>query len=364
MRTDTFKEDNVGLMKRLGVGVLIAGMVLALGPRSGVTARSAQDYAINQTVSVNVDALNLRANPRLDGVVLSVLGFGTTGTVVDAPVTADGYTWYAITVGDLQGWVASAFLVAADDGGANAPDFEGGDGVRVTALSLNVRDAPGLDGTVFTTVSEGTVFAIASLPTPADGFTWYLVHSLGIALPLDGNLGWVAAEFLAFDPGVTGCEGRGPCPTGLEPGDGARVVTNTLNFRDAPGLSSNVIAVLDQGTVGVVAEGRDYLDGYGWIAITTNAHGTGWVARDFIVGDPSVVGSPEFAAGTSVQVIGGALNLRSGPTIDNDVEAMIADGATLTVEDGPILSDGYTWYRVTSDAYGTGWAAGEFLSAS
>lgn len=366
MRTDTFKEDLVELTKRLIVGVIIATLMSSLVPGLGVSAESAQDYAVNETVSVNVDALNLRANPRLDGNVLSVLSFGTTGVVVDAPVDADGYRWYAITVGDLQGWIASAFLIATGSGGDGGvdPGFDMGDGVRVTALSLNVRTTPGLDGTVFATYYEGETFSVLSEPVARDGYTWYQLFNFGFPLSPSGEAGWVAGEFLAFDPGVSLCEGQGPCPTGLEPGDGARVVTNALNLRDAPGLASNVVAVLDQGTVGVIAEGLTFLDGYAWIAITTNANGTGWVARDFIVGDPSVVGSPEFAAGTAVEVTGGALNLRSGPTIANDVEAVMADGTTLTVEDGPILSDGYAWYQVTSDTYGTGWAAGEFLTAS
>ncbi len=362
--TNNAKEGIVGLMKRLAVGFVVITLVTALTSGLGARSAAAAEFAYGQEVSVSTDFLNLRSGSSLDSAVIDVLPYGTTGTIAAGPFFADGYDWYYLNLGSQQGWVAGEFLAAADSSGgdSNGPRFNRGDGVRVTALSLNVRDAPGLSGSVYTTVPEGTVFTIASDPTPADGYTWYQVHSFGVALPLDGNLGWVAGEFLAFDPGVSGCEGRGPCPTGLEPGDGVRVVTDALNFRDAPGLSSNVAAVLDQGTVGVVAEGLTYLDGYVWIAITTNTHGTGWVARDFIVGDPSVVGAPEFAAGTMVQVTGGALNLRSLPTLASDVEAVMADGATLTVADGPILSDGYTWYQVTSDQYGTGWVAGEFLA--
>ena len=36
------------------------------------------------------------------------------------------------------------------------------------------------------------------------------------------------------------------------------------------------------------------------------------------------------------------------------------DNEVLVVREGPVVADGYTWYRVWNYA-GAGWAAGEFL---
>ncbi|HET8522785.1 MAG TPA: SH3 domain-containing protein [Thermomicrobiales bacterium] len=340
---------------RLLVAVVLSSLMLTPGTIRPVAA---QDFATTEGVIVNTDALNVRSDPGLHGAVLSVLPYGTHAVVADGPVEADGYTWYAINAdGGESGWVASEYLATASSGGG----FGIGDGVRVMTPVLNIRDAPSASADVFTTAREGTVFTISSAAQPADGYTWYQVHSFGIALPLEGNVGWVAGEFLVADPAVTGCEGQGPCPTGLAPGDGIRVATDALNLRGAPGLSSAVGAVLPNGTQGVVADGPTYVDGHAWLAITTDEYGAGWVAREFIVADPSAGGAPEFSAGAWVQVVDGALNLREGPTLASDVVDVMADGAPLTVTDGPIVSDGYTWFKVTSDQYGNGWAAGEFL---
>jgi uncharacterized protein YgiM (DUF1202 family) len=243
-----------------------------------------------------------------------------------------------------------------------AASFAPGDGVRVIDGALNVREGPGLDRVVFTVVPDGTAFTIADGPVDASGYTWYAVHSLAITLPLEDNIGWVAGEFLVFDPAVTGCEGQGPCPAPLAPGAGIRVVTDRLNLRAGAGLEAAVLTVILEGTTGLVIDEASFDDGYVWIPIDTDA-GDGWVARDFIVADPGAGGAPSFDEGNAVHVIDGALNLRRSPALDAEVIAVMADGTSLTVEDGPVAGDGYTWYEVTSDDYGSGWAAGEFLAA-
>jgi uncharacterized protein YgiM (DUF1202 family) len=347
------------IMKRilhLFTGIVVASLALLIG---AAAPAAAQEYAPSQAVFVDTDGLNFRSDPGLDGEVVDLLPFGTEGTVVDGPVEEDGYSWYELDLDNGgSGWVAGGFLSPVSGAGA----FGLGDGVRVTAGVLHVRDEPSLSGTVTTSVTEGTTFTVADGPTEADGYTWYQVHSLGVALPLEGNLGWVAGEFLVYDPAVTGCEGQGPCPTGLEPGDGIRVAADALNLRADAELSSDVMAVLPQGTQGVVTDGPTNGEDYVWIEVDTDSYGEGWIARDFVVADPSAGGAPEFSAGTEVEVVDGELNLRSDSTLAADVVAVMADGTPLTVTDGPVLSDGYTWYEVTSDEYGIGWAAGEFLN--
>jgi hypothetical protein len=325
-------------------------------PRTAVAAQ----FSSGEIVRVVDGSLNLRTEPGLDAEVVRVLPDGFVLTVADGPESADGYDWYQVTSsGDVavDGWVVGDFLEPAPGG-----EFPQGTGVRVVGGSLNVRDAPSLSGNVFTTVPEGTTFT-AGDPTFADGYTWYKVHSFGIVLPLPSNQGWVAGDFLVADPGVTGCEGQGPCPSGLGIGDGIRVVTDSLNLRDAPVLDAAVVAVLPTGVQGVVLEFADNTSGgHAWLRVETVDYGSGWVARDFVVADPSANGGPEFSIGSTVQVVDGTLKLRASATLAADVLNVMADGTILTVENGPVVSDGYTWYRVSSDAYGTGWAAGEYLA--
>lgn len=67
---------------------------------------------------------------------------------------------------------------------------------------------------------------------------------------------------------------------GYIPGPMDRVfVTSCANLRDAPGLSSNVIGCLGNGTVVDVDSAPFYLDGHIWWHLA----GRGWLAHDFLV---------------------------------------------------------------------------------
>jgi uncharacterized protein YgiM (DUF1202 family) len=67
-------------------------------------------FATGATVTVNDDRVNLRAGTGLDADILDKLATGTTATVLDGPVDADGYTWYQLDVNGVTDWVASDFL--------------------------------------------------------------------------------------------------------------------------------------------------------------------------------------------------------------------------------------------------------------
>jgi uncharacterized protein YgiM (DUF1202 family) len=69
-------------------------------------------FAIGATVTVNDDRVNLRAGTGLDADILDKLATGTTATILDGPVDADGYTWYQLDVDGVTGWVASDYLSA------------------------------------------------------------------------------------------------------------------------------------------------------------------------------------------------------------------------------------------------------------
>lgn len=82
------------------------------------------------------------------------------------------------------------------------------------------------------------------------------------------------------------------------------------------------------------------------------------------VGDV-VIDSSGFYAGQSVVVADGPLNLRAGAGTGYEVVEVLAAGDYLTIEDGPYSGDGYQWYLVSVDAFGSeGYVAGVFLSAA
>jgi hypothetical protein len=76
----------------------------------------------------------------------------------------------------------------------------------------------------------------------------------------------------------------------------------------------------------------------------------------------------EFAIGASVQVSGtggDGLRLRSQPGLQGEVKFLGLEGEIFTVDDGPSLMDGYTWWFIIApyDETVRGWAVSNYLKA-
>jgi hypothetical protein len=69
-------------------------------------------FANGATVAVTGtgDCLRVHDQPALDGNVVDCLPDGTTGTIADGPVQADGYTWWQL---QGEGWVDGEYLTSA-----------------------------------------------------------------------------------------------------------------------------------------------------------------------------------------------------------------------------------------------------------
>lgn len=73
----------------------------------------------------------------------------------------------------------------------------------------------------------------------------------------------------------------------------------------------------------------------------------------------------EIAIGSSVVVAnsgGTGVNFRSDPSTDSEIVDVLLDGTELTVIDGPLDAEGYTWWQVEG-ASGTGWMVQDYLQA-
>lgn len=140
-----------------------------------------------------------------------------------------------------------------------------------------------------------------------------------------------------------------PTPTSAQ---SAAVTTDYLNLRTGASTDEGVIAVMPPGSSVSLDGGSQN----GFLSLTYNGN-WGWAHSDWIsVGGSAPTPAPS-ASGTAY-VIDGALNLRSGPSLDNSVITVMPDGApvSLTGESaGGFLS---VVYNGTS-----GWAYGDYLSA-
>lgn len=229
--------------------------------------------------------------------------------------------------------------------------FAAGDTVRTTDY-LNLRSGASTGYGVITTLSSGATGTIVDGPKTANGYTWWQLRT-------SQGTGWAAEDWLAR---VSGASSPAPTPspaTGkFATGDTVRT-TDFLNLRSGPSTGSSVVAVLASNTAGTVIGGPRTGTGYTWWSIRTNA-GTGWAAEPWLAKtatQPPVTGGGP----TSVQVIDGPLNMRSGAGLNYGVLAVLPTGAQLTVVGSPVAASGYSWYKVTSTTYGTGWVASAFV---
>ncbi len=245
-------------------------------------------------------------------------------------------------------------------GTAFAANFAPGEVLQVDTPALNVRSAAGTGSSVVTVLSGGTKVTIVEGPVAKNGYNWYKIASPS---------GWLIGEGLApvgtGNPGGSpgGNPGGSPSGSGYGPGTNLVVSTDALNLRSAPALNGNVLAVLPNGTAAVVVSGTYSGGGYSWYQITAWGK-TGYAVSDFLALAGSSGGGNSGGGGNSsgnATVATNGLNVRASASIGAGVVTVLPKGAQVSILEGPIGSDGYSWYRISSSS-GNGWVAGEFLS--
>jgi hypothetical protein len=141
--------------------------------------------------------LNMREEPRTDGELITRLGAGQRVSVVEGPVTADGFTWWRVDEGQgVVGWVAQGdgetqwLIPRVGELQLAERSPRVGDRVRVTTQPgqlLTVRSMPGTSAAEVTRVESGSEFSVVAGPQSANGFIWFQIRSD------DGQVeGWAA----------------------------------------------------------------------------------------------------------------------------------------------------------------------------
>ncbi len=182
---------------------------------------ASSDWAAGDAAVVTPDSgcLNLRSAPSLAGTKITCLPGGIPGTILEGPVTADGYTWVKVETSAGTGWVAARYMtktssapaaVVADVAPAPAPAEEApvvaSASSAVTAALpsdvvgiLHVDNSPGclrqrslasVDAAIVDCLKAGTRLEVLSQTiVPADGYNWINVRT-------PGGTGWVANAFV------------------------------------------------------------------------------------------------------------------------------------------------------------------------
>ena len=243
--------------------------------------------------------------------------------------------------------------VVDDGGGSDVGAITIGDAVTVTVANANMRSGPSTGNAIIRQLALGTVLGVTDGPTESSGYTWYAVSGTA-------GSGWMASIVLEKTDAAPPATGT------FEIGDTVHVTTDSLNLRSSASTGASIVARMPNGTTGAVIGGPTSANSYVWWRLQT-ALGSGWAVETFLTAGSGAAPPEEpptgaFAAGDRVQVATNSLYLRSGAGTGQSSIASMTNGAQLTVLSGPTSSGGYAWYRLQSATYGTGWAAGEFLS--
>jgi uncharacterized protein YgiM (DUF1202 family) len=305
------------------------------------------DFSPGQGVETIVDAGNLRALPGTGQTVAATLPIATVMHVMDGPTTVNGYTWYQLTGNRGTGWMSTSTFAASD---AVAPTgrFATGDRVEVDTDYLNIRTDPSIRASALATMPRGTTGSVIEGPEPTGGYRWYMLDT-------DYGRGWVVEQYLA-------AEGASEPQVRFTIGDAVAVNDpEGLRLRTGPGLGSEILATLPDGTRGVVVGNVTMSDNIAWLEVQTGI-GTGWLAEAYLEASSSGPSwSARFGPGDAVVVDTDLVNLREGAGTDQPVIRALGNGIWGRVIDGPAEASNLYWVRIDTD-YGTGWVADAFLA--
>lgn len=137
------------------------------------------------------EGLNMRSGPSTGNGVIAVLPAGTTGTVLEGPRSASGYTWWRIQTNRGTGWVVENWI--AKSGGTTPPPSGGKFAIGATARvteGLNLRTGPGTGNGVIAVLPAGTTGRVVDGPRTGSGYTWWRIETYR-------GTGWAAQDWLA-----------------------------------------------------------------------------------------------------------------------------------------------------------------------
>lgn len=237
--------------------------------------------------------LNVRSGPGAEFESISTLA---DGQVVRLDGRSPNGEWLQVRLPDNRlGWVSTLFVTPSvavaslpliSGTAATTPEVVAapgtGDAATATvtgAGTLNVRSGPGTEFSLLGTLPDGQSVTLEGRSTDA---TWLQVTLL------DGQLGWVSAQFLTSAVALTNVpvaetavavQSVSPAPNTGGATIGVVAVTGTLNVRFGPGVTFTSFAALTNGE-NVTLEGRS-ADG-AWIQVRLADGRLGWVSSQYL----------------------------------------------------------------------------------
>ncbi|WP_195946503.1 SH3 domain-containing protein [Paraclostridium bifermentans] len=116
------------------------------------------------------------------------------------------------------------------------------------------------------------------------------------------------------------------------------VTPEKLNVRKGPSVENDKIGSLDRGMVVEILESNN-----GWNKVKLSDGNEGWVSGDYTAKEKATVTATE-------------LNVRKGPSIENDKIGSLVNGTVVEV-----LEHENDWYKVKLDDNKEGWISGDYV---
>ncbi len=293
-------------------GMLALLLMLVVPVMPDYDVRAATDLVIGadaEVANAQGDNVNLREQPSLTGAVLTNVAEGDLVMVVDGPFTddTDGTVWYLVIGNDQTGYVLADYLRTPLDERVSAA------AVMTTTTRVNLRAGPGTDYTVLLVIPSGAT--VSTTGEVQNGYS---------RLTYDGVTGWSASQYLEGSAAL-----------------GTAVVSANLNLRSGPGTTYPVLLVIPNGsTVTITSAEQNGFYGVEYAGVR------GYASSNYLQLDIS----------QTATVVGGGLNLRTGPGTTYPVLLVMPDGATVTITGA--LQTGY--YPVVYNGT-AGYASADYL---
>ena len=287
-------------MKKLAGLTAAAALAVTALPALADTADSAL---------VQGGRLNLRETPSLSA---KVLGQFPTGTLVE--IISRGSEWHQVEVNGQEGYMLSKFLNTAN-GSQSAT-------VRTnTGIGLNLREEPGTDGAIITSVKNGGTVTVLQ-----KGADWSRVS-------VDGREGFMASRFLRFGSQST-APSTGKVAVVNNPRD-----TQVLNLRQSASLDAKVLDYYRNGTKVTILK-----PGTTWHKVQVEDGKIGYMMAKFLKVTGETAPVQPFQAKV-VNINGGSyVNFRKAASLNAGIISRVDVGTSVTV-----LEHGTDWCKVSID---------------
>ncbi|TYS66195.1 SH3 domain-containing protein [Bacillus infantis] len=291
-----------------------------------------ESASVSSGGTVTADGLRVRSNPGTDASVIAVLNKGQKAGIIEK----EG-NWVRITGSFGNGWVSADFITEGSSKAEAASAAEG----TVTGDSLNVRSAPGTQGTVLGKLQSGDRVSIVS-----DNGSW-------TEIIFRGNHAWVSSEFISSSKSLSQNPSAGSSakPSGRLTGT---VTAQTLNLRDTSSLNGKVLGSVSKGETYSIIEEKN-----NWAKIEYKPGSYGWIAAWYLdKSEVSPANGSKPAKGSTITILHNGTNIRKDASTGSSVLQLANAGESFEV-----LGREKDWYKISLDGK-AGYVAGWIVSLS